>query len=359
VENKMVSASQLIGKMSSGYEKKCIELGIIKRKREFQSGSDLMLIWLFHLINGCSRREVRTAAKELHIGDFSDVAFMKKFGKCGEWFREINAELSECSVAGYQKPSYLEKNRVLGADASDILSNGSKTQKYRLHYAIDIFKMCCVKNKVTTQNIGETLKNFAFAKGDLVIADRIYGTVNGIAHCIKSGADFILRLRTNCFAFYDENHSRVDIIKAFTELKGEECADVFGFVKDADTKTFIPVRICAKRKSEDAIVQSREKLKRRAINKQHKLQPKTEIFNDYILVVTSLPCDISPTDILETYRYRWQIEMYFKRLKSILGIGDMPKKHETSSRAWIDGKIMVSLLIEAVLSEISFSPSAE
>ena len=355
----MYSASQLIGKMSKGYEKKCIELGIIKRKREFKTPADLMLLCLFHLINGCSLMEVSTAAKELHIGEFSDVAFMKKFAKCGEWFRQINTELCECSVADYQKPSYLENYRVLATDASDITSTGSKTQKYRLHYAIDIFKMSCVQNKITAQSQGETLKNFAFAKGDLVIADRIYGTVNGIAHCIEKGADFILRLRTNCFAFYDENHNKIDIVSAVVELKSEECADIFGFVKDSNAKTFIPVRICVKRKSETAIVQSRKKLRLRATNKQHQLQPKTEIFNDYIFVVTSLSRDISSVDILETYRYRWQIEMYFKRLKSILGIGDMPKKNETSSLAWLDGKIMVSLLIDAVLSEISFFPSSE
>jgi hypothetical protein len=355
----MVSAGQLIGKMTKGYEKKCEELGIIKRKREFKTPADLMLLCLFHLINGCSLMEVSAAAKELHIGEFSDVAFMKKFAKCGEWFRQINEELCECSAAGYQKPKYLESYRVLATDASDIASNGSKTQKYRLHYAIDIFKMSCVQNKITAQSQGETLKNFTFAKGDLVIADRIYGTVNGIAHCIEKGADFILRLRTNCFAFYDENHKKIDIVSAFSELKSERCADIYGFVKDTNAKTFIPVRICAKRKSETAVMQSREKLRRRASDKQHKLQPETEVFNDYIFVVTSLPLDISSADILETYRYRWQIEMYFKRLKSILGIGDMPKKNETSSLAWLDGKIMVSLLIEAVLSEISFFPSSQ
>ena len=113
----MVSASQLIGRMSSGYEKKCIELGIIKRKREFKTPADLMLLCLFHLINGCSLMEVSAAAKELRIGEFSDVAFMKKFAKCGEWFRQINTELCERSAAGYQKPNYLESYRVLATDA--------------------------------------------------------------------------------------------------------------------------------------------------------------------------------------------------------------------------------------------------
>jgi hypothetical protein len=39
----------------------------------------------------------------------------------------------------------------------------------------------------------------------LAVADRAYGTLNGMAHCLNCGADYILRLRTNCFAVYDEN----------------------------------------------------------------------------------------------------------------------------------------------------------
>jgi hypothetical protein len=34
--------------------------------------------------------------------------------------------------------------------------------------------------KITKEHIGETLCNFGFRPGDLVIADRAYGTLNGI-----------------------------------------------------------------------------------------------------------------------------------------------------------------------------------
>jgi IS4 transposase len=62
----------------------------------------------------------------------------------------------------------------------------------------------------------------------------------------------------------------------------------------------------------------------------------------------------SAVEILETYRYRWQVEMYFKRLKSILGFGELPKKQVDSSLAWLNGKLMVALLVELFLSKSVF-----
>jgi hypothetical protein len=53
--------------------------------------------------------------------------------------------------------------------------------------------------------------------------------------------------------------------------------------------------------------------------------------------------------VLEYYRLRWQIELVFKRMKSILGLGHLPKKDPISSQAWLEGKLFVGLLIERMI----------
>jgi Transposase DDE domain len=61
--------------------------------------------------------------------------------------------------------------------------------------------------------------------------------------------------------------------------------------------------------------------------------------------------------ILQIYRLRWQIELVFKRMKSIMGLGQLPKKDSASSRAWLHGKLFVALLVERVVEAAkSFSP---
>jgi hypothetical protein len=61
--------------------------------------------------------------------------------------------------------------------------------------------------------------------------------------------------------------------------------------------------------------------------------------------------------VLNWYRCRWQIELCFKRMKSILGLGALPKKRPDSCRAWLHGKLLVALLLERLLDEAEhFSP---
>jgi hypothetical protein len=57
----------------------------------------------------------------------------------------------------------------------------------------------------------------------------------------------------------------------------------------------------------------------------------------------------STADVLRTYRMRWQIELVFKRLKSLAQLGHVPKHDDHSSRAWLYGKLLVALLAQKLI----------
>ena len=73
---------------------------------------------------------------------------------------------------------------------------------------------------------------------------------------------------------------------------------------------------------------------------------------------TSLNADtFSPEQILELYRLRWRAEIAFKRLKSIMQLGQLPKTDPESCRAWLYGKMLYALLCHAIVDKgRSFSP---
>ena len=49
--------------------------------------------------------------------------------------------------------------------------------------------------------------------------------------------------------------------------------------------------------------------------------------------------------------------MCFKRLKSVMGFGHLPKYDEKTCRAWLYGKLMVALLAERMIDSANkFSP---
>jgi Transposase DDE domain len=78
----------------------------------------------------------------------------------------------------------------------------------------------------------------------------------------------------------------------------------------------------------------------------------------WIVVLTTVPPDaLSETEVLEWYRVRWQIELAFKRLKSLGDVGHLPKRNDTSSRAWVYGKLLIALLTEKMQRHAAaFSP---
>jgi IS4 transposase len=121
-------------------------------------------------------------------------------------------------------------------------------------------------------------------------------------------------------------------------------------------KTY-PLRLCAIRKNRVAAERARRKALRKAQRNGTQAQARSLELAQYVLVLTSLPAKFSASQVLQLYRCRWQIELAFKRLKSLLGAGHVPKSDDQSARAWMQAKILTALLLERLLLEAKiFSP---
>lgn len=114
------------------------------------------------------------------------------------------------------------------------------------------------------------------------------------------------------------------------------------------------MRVCALKKSKEDI----EKAMRRMTQKDSKRQQKSSAgrrrFNEYIVLITSMPGEVGADEVLSAYRYRWQVEPYFERLKSPPGMGEIPKKRTECMEAWLNGKMALAVLFEVLLSRLDF-----
>jgi hypothetical protein len=102
------------------------------------------------------------------------------------------------------------------------------------------------------------------------------------------------------------------------------------------------------RKSEHALEQARWRLYRKASKKEMSARPETLEFVQYVHVFTTHSSG-SATEILVLYPKRWQIELVFKRLNSLIHLGHLPKHNDLSSRAWLHGKLLVGLLTQELI----------
>jgi IS4 transposase len=76
----------------------------------------------------------------------------------------------------------------------------------------------------------------------------------------------------------------------------------------------------------------------------------------FLMLATALPPDIPADEICAVYRLRWQIELAFKRLKSLLHIDRLPTRTEAGSLSWLYTHLILALLTDDICQEILESP---
>lgn len=351
-----INVEELIKLLPEGYQQACYETKAIERKRTVQTPEELLVMCLYY-IYGASLLETSQLAKMNGTGKMSDVAFMKRFAKSSRWFQWITKNIKPGDMCHYQKPVILKEYNVTAIDASDVYTKSAVKQAWHLHYALDLFSLNCQQYKITDEKTGETLKNFEIRKKDLIIADRAYATITGMEYCLENGGDFILRIRNKAFNLYNAEREQVFLTDWLKTLDGDASCAMF-YYRDSQ-KNYKNVRICALPKTEEEIKKEEKRLKKKESKKQIKISDDTKFSHRYMFVATSLPETFTAEDILSIYRLRWQMEMVFKRYKSILGAGSVPVKTKEATEAWINGKMMLALLIEKFIGSVDFSPSGK
>jgi IS4 transposase len=175
---------------------------------------------------------------------------------------------------------------------------------------------------------------------------------------LERGAEYVLRIKSRGFRIYDAKEREIDLLKSLSSLKAGEKADMR--VKCRINNRYKPVRMCVLRKDGDS---EQAGLKRLVKTNQRKSGGKavSEVQrenNKYIMVATSLGKKVSACQVLELYRKRWQIELAFKRLKSLFQYNDLPATNGESIKAWFYGKLLLAALCETLVNTGRFSPSA-
>lgn len=83
-------------------------------------------------------------------------------------------------------------------------------------------------------------------------------------------------------------------------------------------------------------------VRKTAARKKRRLPPETLEVAGYILVLTTRT-ETDAANILELYRYRWQIERAFKRLRSLLQLGHLKTTDPEGAKAWLQGQLLIAV----------------
>ncbi|MBL8474068.1 MAG: IS4 family transposase [Rhodocyclaceae bacterium] len=331
--------------LPDGWREAARNTGALRRTRGFDSPAALLRVLLIHLVDGCSLRETAVRAAAGGLATVSDVALLGRLRSSGEWFRWMVEQMSQ--RLSNASRDVVPGKRVRLVDASVICEPGATGSTWRLHYMIDLSTLACEQVDVTQPDEGETLMRFAVEPNDVLMADGGLAQQRGIRSVVERGGDVIVRMDVVNVPLEEANGQLIDWLPRLRTLEiGQARAWPARMHSDSGV---IDVQVCALKKSPEETLKTQEKLRHTAARKGRALQPETLEAAGYVIVLTTLQ-DVSASRILELYRYRWQIELAFKRLKSLLHLGHLKKTDKVGAKAWLQGKLFVATLIETLIA---------
>jgi hypothetical protein len=327
--------------------------GALTRRREVKSADALLRLAMTYAFCGYSLRQTAVHAQAVGFASLSDVALLKRLRGCDVWLGELLAQkLGERAGA---MPTGEFRLRIV--DATTVNRPGTHGTDWRIHVGMNL-KLGQVDHvEITDAKGGETLKRFMFAPGDLVVADRGYAHRNGLEAVCRAGAHFIVRTNWQNLPLDWPDGTPCDILATLRTL-GESVPGDFDVQFRGPSGKAITVRLVATRRSEPAAAKTRKEAIAESKKKGRVVDPRTLESAGFFYVLTNVPREqLSADQVLEIYRFRWQIEINFKDLKSILDLNNIPAKDPALARTWVYAKLLGAFLIDDLTSRyVSFSP---
>lgn len=332
--------------------------GALKGLRQDKSEDDLLRVLLIHIGCGYSLRETVARARQAKLADLSDVSLLKRLRKSKAWLQALCLELVQEQASGRGLPPVPP---LCVVDSTLVKEPGQTGSLWRIHYRLQWPGLACDHFKITSNTgpgTAEALCQFLLRKGEHLLADRGYCHAADLHYADQAGAKALVRLNPDAIRLETEAGEPFPLLARLKHVtKPGERREWPVWIPFAGARPLC-ARLCLVRKGAVAIAQSLKKLERKANKQGRTLQPATRRYAEFVMVLTTFSPTLFPlARVLECYRFRWQIELLFKRFKQLAQLGHLPKYDDDSSQAWLYGKLFVALLTEKLIAHArAFSP---
>lgn len=337
------------------------------RLRSPISASAMLVLCLMWGAGVYTLRELAALARVRNICRISDVALLKRIRKAR---RFVDAALQAYLTASIKDVAIPEGESlqllcVDGTRGRDRL-RGKAGKGFILHYGLRLEISDSISGRTEfaefTSDIGkgngESLArpNCHYRRGDIVLADRGYCKCRGLWAVLCAGADFIVRahMSTIALAYSAAGDERISLAQTIRkmQLEEEESAETEIWMR-MSMKHWEKIRVCVRRRNRVETAVAKEAY-RKQIGKSTGRRKNPNISDDamflcgYIVLLTSLTKEeqFSLEDILKLYKIRWQVELTFKRFKSIGKLEVLPTSNVQSTEVFRTAKMLAFLLAE-------------
>lgn len=303
------------------------------RCRNVPDAAALIRLALAYAVSDLSLKDVAAWASALDVAQITGPGLFYRLREAEGWLEYVLGR-----VLAEQVPQAAGGWPIRVVDATVINGPGKKAVQWRAHVQIDPATGGFRAVELTDDSGGEKFGRHHFRAGEVVLGDRAYAMARGVHAVRQAQAHVVARFNPETLRTYDEHRQRIHLTEKEAEIRS---------VGEVEYKILIPVPPKATKshkvwKIEKALAW----IPARAIAARTRA-------GEVIWILTTLDASSLPAiAIMGLYRLRWQIELLFKRLKSLLHLDTLPSREGPTAKSW-----MLARLIAAALAQRLVQPS--
>lgn len=348
----------IAARLPSGWKELAVEMGLIRPQPKHLGAKvtdiEQVLRPVLHHVTGVSLRLTTALSSAAGLVSLSAVALHKWMCKLGPYLATLLARMLETDRFS---PSLWAGYQVVVGDATTVQRPGATGTTARVHHALTLPDLRCRHREVTDDKEGEAARHFPAEEGELWIFDRGYSTPPSIAWIHDHGAAILVRYGRGCLPLFAANGVQLDVdhhICSTVGFDGEWERPAFVRGSGGD---MIEGRLCWVRLPADKREEARERVRREAGGWANEVALQ---MSEFLIVFTTVPSErLSAALVLELYRARWQIELEFKREKSIGDLDLLPNFRPDTIHAWICANLLLQEIARRMATPTrAFPPSA-
>jgi hypothetical protein len=332
-----------------------LETNAVERWREIKDGASLLRLALARGPGGLSLAETAGWAGLIGLAELSAPGLKYRLDKAGGFLDALVSDLLLCAM--HSAPLHWPGRFLRAADGSSISERASKGVDWGVHGVFDLGRGRFSHLELSDCHGAESMVRGAPIDGEIRIGDRGFAKAGVLQRWHAQGngrADFIVRISWRTFALTTPEGKPFSLSDHFDTLPAAAGPhEVMVLARTGPKTPPLALRLIILRKSPEATEAARAKLRKHATRQQKKLDPRTLATAEFLVLATSLPTELYlARNICAAYRLRWQIELAFKRLKSLLHIDQIPTRTQQASRSWLLTHLVLALLCDDVSQQM-------
>ena len=189
-------------------------------------------------------------------------------------------------------------------------------------------------------------------KKDLVLMDQGYFKLKAFNGIIQKGAFFLTRFLVSTGLADPKTMVPIDLEKQLSKLQDNSCE--MDVIMGSRAAAQLRCRLVCLRVSQQVADERRRRMRKQARKKGRGVSKRHLALCAWTLLVTNVPEKWLPLEMTRAlYTLRWQIELLFKQLKSILRIHQSNTTKEHRLRCELYGKLIAAVLIHRIHAAVN------